>query len=96
MLFKSDRIVVARQLRAEVLDEIHGAHVGQSKSVFFARDYVFWPSMTDQIKGKVSSCAVCNAFRNRQQRETLHSHNIPGLPWQVVGLICLNMMAKRT
>ena len=45
MLFKSDRIVVARQLRAEVLDEIHGAHVGQSKSVFFARDYDFWPSI---------------------------------------------------
>ena len=34
MLFKSDRIVVARQLRAELLDEIHGAHVGQSKGVF--------------------------------------------------------------
>ena len=64
MLFKSDRIVVARQLRTEVLDEIHGAQVGQSKRVFFARDYVFWPSMTAQIKGKVSSCAVCNAFRN--------------------------------
>ena len=85
MLFESDRIVVARQLRAEVLDEIHGAHVGQSKSVFFARDYDFWPSMTAQIKDKVSSCAVCNAFRNRQQRETLHPHDIPGLPWQVVG-----------
>ena len=41
--------------------------------------------MTAQIKGKVSSCAVCNAFRNRQQRETLHPHDIPGLPWQVVG-----------
>ena len=25
------------------------------------------------------------AFRNRQQRETLHPHDIPGLPWQVVG-----------
>ena len=24
------------------------------------------------------------AFRNRQQRETLHHHDIPGLPWQVV------------
>ena len=85
MLFKSDRIVVPRPLRAEVLDEIHGAHMGESKSLSFARDYVFWPSMTAQIKENVSSCAVCNAFRNRQQRETLHPHDIPGLPWQVVG-----------
>ena len=85
MLFKSDRIVVPRPLRAKVLDEIHGAHMGESKSLSFARDYVFWPSMTAQIKDKVSSCAVCNAFCNRQQRETLHPHYIPGLPWQVVG-----------
>ena len=28
---------------------------------------------------------MCNAFRNQQQRETLHPHDIPGLPWQVVG-----------
>ena len=40
--------------------------------------------MTAQIKGKVSSCAVCNVFRNWQQRESLHPHDIPGLPYQVV------------
>ena len=86
MLFKSDRIVLPRPLRAEVLDEIHGAHMGESKSLSFARDYVFWPSMTAQIKDKVSSCAMCNdAFCNRQERETLHPHDIPRSPWQVVG-----------
>ena len=40
--------------------------------------------MTAQIKDKVSSCAVCNVLRNWQQRESLHPHDIPGLPWQVV------------
>ena len=85
LLVKSDRIVVPSSLRAEVLDEIHGAHMGESKSLSFARDYVFWPSMTAQIKDRVSSCSICNAFRNRQQRESLHPHEIPGLPWQVVG-----------
>ena len=60
-------------------------HMGESKSLSFARDYVFWFSMTAQIKDRVSSCSICNAFRNRQQRESLHPHDIPGLPWQVVG-----------
>ena len=68
-----------------MLVEIHEAHMGGSNSFSFARDYVFWPSMTAQIKGKVSSCSICNAFHNRQQRESLHSHDIPALPWQVVG-----------
>ena len=54
MLFQWDRIVVPRLLRVEVLDEIHGAHMGESKSLSTARDYVFWPSMTAQIKDKES------------------------------------------
>ena len=33
LLFKSDGIIVPRSLRAEVLDEIHGAHMGESKSL---------------------------------------------------------------
>ena len=72
MLVKSDRIVVPRPLRDEVLDEIHSADMEESKSLSFGRDCVFWPSRTAQIKDEVSSFAVCNAFRNRQQRETSH------------------------
>ena len=85
LLFKSDRLVVPRPLREEVLNEIHGAHMVENKSLCFARDYVFWPSMIAQIKDKVKSCSICNAFRNRQHRESLHPRDIPGLPWQVLG-----------
>ena len=67
------------------MDEIHGAHMGETKSLCFAKDYVFWPSMTSQIRDKVSSCPICNAFRNKQQKESLLPREIPGLPWQVVG-----------
>ncbi|XP_048576990.1 uncharacterized protein LOC116614069 [Nematostella vectensis] len=52
LLFKSDRIVVPRSMRAEVLEDIHGAHMGESKSLSLARDYVFWPSMTAHIKDR--------------------------------------------
>ena len=34
--FKSDRTVVPRPLRDKVLDKIHGAHMGESKSLSFA------------------------------------------------------------
>ena len=85
LLFEADRLVVPRAMRSDILEEIHGAHLGESKSLCFARDYVFWPSMTVQIKDKVSSCQICNAYRNNQQKETLKPHDIPGLPWQVVG-----------
>ena len=28
---------------------------------------------------------MCNTFRNRKLKETLHPHDIPGLHWQIVG-----------
>ena len=85
LLFKSDWLVVPLELRGDILNEIHGAHMGEAKSLSFGRDYVFWPGMTAQIKDKVKSCSVCNSFRNQQQKETLHPHEIPDLPWQIVG-----------
>ena len=72
-------------MRASVLDEIHGALMGESKSLSYARDYVFWPGMSAQVKDRVRSCGICNAFRNQQQKESLKLHDIPGLPWQTVG-----------
>ena len=35
-----------RAMRAKILDGIHGAHMGESKSLSFVRDYMFWPAMT--------------------------------------------------
>lgn len=33
LLFTADKVLVPRPLRAEVLNEIHGAHMGESKSL---------------------------------------------------------------
>ena len=59
--------------------------MGEAKSLSYARDYVFWPGMKAQVKDRVRSCGICNAFRNQQQKETLKLHDVPGLPWQTVG-----------
>ena len=85
LLFKSDRLVVPKSLRQDVLLDLHGAHLGENKSRSLARDYVFWPSMTAHIKDKVRSCHICNAFQNQQQREPLLPHEPAALPWEVVG-----------
>ena len=58
--------MVPRAMRTKILDEIHGAHMGESKSLSFAKDYVFWPAMTPQVKDRVRSCGICTAFRNQR------------------------------
>ena len=84
-MFKSDRLVVPKTMRLDVLNDLHGAHLEENKSLSLARDYVFWPLTTAHTKDKVRSCQICNDFRNQQQRETLLPHEPVGLPWKVVG-----------
>ena len=60
-VIKSDRIVMPRAMRAKILDGIHGAHMGESKSLSFARGYVFWPAMTSQVKDRVRTCGIWNS-----------------------------------
>ena len=70
--FKSDRIVVSRPLKAEVCKFME--LTWKRGKPFVLRGIIFsaWPSMIIQIKDTFSSCQVCNSFRNRQDRETLH------------------------
>ena len=49
-----------------------------------ARDCVFWPGMTAQIKNMAEICYACQARSKKQQKETLRPTDIPELPWTLV------------
>ena len=51
-----------------------------------AREAVFWPGITADIKALISRCSVCNAFLSENQKETLMPHEAPTRPWQKVGI----------
>ena len=85
LLFKMDRVIIPRALRVRVLKELHKSHQSLEKSLRLARDLVFWPGMTAQIKDLLTSCDTCNAFQRQQPKEPLTPHEIPELPWMKVG-----------
>ena len=49
-----------------------------------ARESVYWPGMTAELKNYVSQCDVCRTYEISQQKEKLHSHDIPDKPWSKV------------
>ena len=85
LLFKLGRVVVPRELRSDVLKEIHKSHQGLEKSLRFARDLVFWPGMTAEVKDLISSCDTCNSFNRQQPKEPMIPHEVPLLPWSKLG-----------
>ena len=51
-----------------------------------ARETVYWPRITADIKRLVEGCDICNRFHDETQKEPLMSHPAPCRPWQKGGV----------
>ena len=49
LILKSDRILIPKQRRRQVLDVLHLAHQGETKCILLAREAVFWPGINNDI-----------------------------------------------
>ena len=84
ILFKGPRVIVPRSLRAQMLTRTHTSHQGVEACVKRAKDVIFWPGMTAEIREIVSQCSTCNEIRDKQQKEPLMTYEFPSRPWKLV------------
>lgn len=69
-----------------MIDKAHIAHTGVEATLNLARETIFWPDMSEQIKQKVQNCEVCMEFRDSQQNPPMQSHEIPHFPFQYISM----------
>jgi hypothetical protein len=86
LVFKGQCLIVPRAARAYILDRLHAAHTGVNACLRRAREIVYWPNITADIRRTVESCVVCASHQQAQQKEPLMSHPAPDRPWEKVGL----------
>jgi len=86
LVYKGPSVVVPVGAREHILERIHSSHIGINGCLRRAREVVFWPGMTSQIKDRVQRCGVCQEFQAANQCEPLQSQNIPGRPWEKVAV----------
>jgi hypothetical protein len=86
LLIKVDRIVVPETLRAKLLDCLHRTHNGVVATLRLARDSLFWPGITNDIKRKVNQCEGCRKYNGNPLRETMKSLSIPELPYEQISM----------
>jgi Integrase zinc binding domain len=84
-LCAGERIVILRSMRADMKRRIHSGHLGISSCLRRARDIIFWPGMTSEIRQFVESCTVCATYCDKQPAETLIMHETCRRPWEKVG-----------
>ena len=66
LILDSSRIIVPRSARTYIMQLVHKAHVGSSRTVRLARDYYYWPNMKKDIEELVSLCDKCQYSRASQ------------------------------
>ena len=60
-----------------MLRRIPPAHIGIEGCLRRARECLYWPAMSSEVKEFIQQCEVCRFSDNKQQKETLHPHDIP-------------------
>ena len=58
-LIWGNRVVIPFHLRTKILSELHENHPGIVRMKAFARSYVWWPGMDNEIENTVKSCKSC-------------------------------------
>ena len=94
LIFKADRVVVPRKLRTDMINKIHSSHLGTDGCLRRARECLFWPRMSYDIKQYIQECDICRTYEISQPKETLMSHAIPSRPWERVGTDLFSWQGK--
>ena len=83
--FRGNRLVVPSSIRKDMKQRVHAGHMGINSSLRRARDLIFWPGMSAEIRQYVESCPVCISMPDKQAAEPLRVTEVPDLPWKHLG-----------
>ena len=70
--------------RKSTLKVIHMGHYAIDKMNLRAKETVYWPGITEDIKNTYYQCQICAKFARSQQKETLQSVETPHTGWKWV------------
>lgn len=84
IIFRGERIVIPKSLRSDMKKRVHAGHTGINSCLRRARNYIFWPGMSGEIRQYVESCNTCASLQNKQPPQPLCHHSAPVRPWQKV------------
>ena len=86
--FRGERVVAptGKFLRRDMLQRIHASHLGIDGCQRRARECLYWPRMSSEVKDYVQQCDVFRSAHSMQQKEPLQPRDVPSRPWAKVAV----------
>ena len=72
--------------RTSTLKVLHLGHYATNKMNLRARETVYWPGISEDIKVTYYKCDICAKFARTQQKEMLQSVETLQTGWEQLGL----------
>ena len=82
LVLKGNRIVVPASMRNKLLQAIYLGHYGEIKSILQARESVFWPSISTDIRRMVKTCEPCKKHQPAQPKLPILQPDLLTRPWE--------------
>lgn len=95
LVLKGNRIVIPESLQKEVLEAIHTGHQGETKCLLLARESVFWPGITKEIRELVQKCDLCARHQPVQPKLPILQPDLPTKPWEKLGTDIFDYEGKK-
>lgn len=86
IILKGERILIPRVLRDNMKKRLHAAHLGYDSMMRRARNVIYWPGMSQEIKQVADTCEACQQSKPKNQKETLKQHEEGTTPWNKIGI----------
>jgi hypothetical protein len=86
ILMRGDRVIIPRAMRPELKKQIHAGHLGINSCLRRAKDILYWPGMSAEIRQYIETCGTCATYQDKQPQQDQVIMSIPPLPWQRIGV----------
>ena len=84
VVYKGERIMIPESLRRTVLGMVHAGHFGIQSCIRRAKQFLFWPGMSQDIQRFVDECGACQRFSHSNVKEPMIVKRIPEYSFQIV------------
>jgi len=84
IIYRGERVVIPQSMRRTAKERVHDGHLGINACLRRARDVMYWPGMSADIRQYIETCGVCATYPMKQGDESLQISDLPDRPWQRV------------
>ena len=72
-------------MHKNMMSVVHATHIGVYGCIRIARENLYWPWMTAELKDYISKCDICLAYQPSPGKEPLKQHDFGDRQWSKVG-----------